>query len=224
VDQRHADYVAYYRARMQRYQGDPLYPRSAAAERDLYEAIHGCATLDDFRTVIETDHPEVKCAIARVLDQEQARAEHFRAIAETVRARGPAQIVEAAASVGDVAELNRVVGEISNRNSIEISVDGFVDEFHHDFKILEDLEVDQAILDEVPSEWRSELAEHIAYELERGRQHYQEHTLPEARNWAPGWELDHALVWEERHRRRIPEPDAVVSKRIEQHLRYLGRK
>jgi hypothetical protein len=224
MDPRHADYVSYYEARARRYAGDPLYPRSAEAERRLYEAIRGCARLEDFRTVVETQKPELACAVARTLDQAAARAEQFRALAEPVRARGPEEILAAAAGAADVVQLVSLVGEIMTRNSLAITVDEFVDRFGGDFKILEDIEVDTAIVDQVPGEWKPELAEGIADNLDRGRQHYQKHTRPQAQKWAAGWELDHAQVWEERHRRKIPEPDAVVARRIEQHRRYLGMK
>ncbi len=224
MDQRHADYVSYYQARATRHAGDPLYPRAAEAERLLYEAIRDCARLEDFRTVVETGKPELHCAIARTLDQAAARAEHFRALAEPVRARGNEEILAAAGAATDVNDLLRIVGEIELRNRLELTVDGFVDLFAADLEILEDLEVDAAIIDQVPDEWRREITTNIAEIEARGRELYRSHTREEARKWAPGWELDHALVWEERHRRKIPEPDAVVARRIEQHRRYLGMK
>jgi hypothetical protein len=222
MDQRHADYVAYYEARARRHADQPLYPRTAAAERRLADAIRGCARLDDFRAVIETERPEQQCAIARVLDQAAARAAHFRAMEEPVRARGHEQILATAGQARDVAELTSRVNDLLRQNSLEVTVDGFVAMFHGDWKVLEDLEVDAAILDQVPAEWRAELAAGIADAERRGRELYANHTRVEHRKWAPGWDLDHAQVWEPRHRRLIPEPDEIVARRIEQHRRYLG--
>ena len=46
MDQRHSEYVEYYRARLKKYEGNPMYPHSEAAERGGYAAdvvpmIHG---------------------------------------------------------------------------------------------------------------------------------------------------------------------------------------
>ncbi len=46
MDQRHSEYVAYYESRLAKYEGNPLYPRSAAAERALFDAISTASSLE----------------------------------------------------------------------------------------------------------------------------------------------------------------------------------
>jgi hypothetical protein len=43
----------------------------------------------------------------------------------------------------------------------------------------------------------------------------------QARDWEPGWQLDLELVWEFRHRKKIPLTDDVLLKRINELKNYL---
>lgn len=77
MEKRDEEYIAYYNARMKKFKDNSLYERSYAAEKKMHETISACAKLEDFRAMIEKDHPEVQCAIALVKDQETARLAHF---------------------------------------------------------------------------------------------------------------------------------------------------
>ncbi len=36
MDQRHSEYIEYYIARLKKYEGNPMYPHSEAAEKEMF--------------------------------------------------------------------------------------------------------------------------------------------------------------------------------------------
>jgi len=221
MDQRHADYIAYYEARMKKYEGQPMYARSYAAEKAMADAIRSCAKLEDFRTVVERDHPEVKCAIARVEDQEAARLESFRKIEENIRALAPERILKAIGAAKTAAEVTETSSRLEQEVSLLITVDQFMTDFYSDFKVLEDLEESDAIGSEIPEEWREENRRFVEETLQSGKETY-EFRLKNNRNYKADWVYDYALLKETRHRRTIPFSDDIVERRIAQHKKYMG--
>ncbi|MCB1309934.1 MAG: hypothetical protein KDK30_17220 [Leptospiraceae bacterium] len=220
ADERLQQYVAYYEARMKKYENNPLYPNAYAAEKALYEAIRDAPDGDAFKQKLFGENLHVKNAIALVRDQETARKRHFEELKEVVRARGPAQILSEIDGFDKIEDLTARLNEINHENSKAISVDLLTDHFAADFTALENLqEAEEA---DVPSEWKSELKEYIQAEIEEGRRMWREIDLPNAHNWDPNWRMDYDLVWAERHRRKIPVPDEVIQRRIAEHKRYRG--
>jgi hypothetical protein len=225
MDQRHAEYVEYYRARLAKYDGNPLYPHSAAAERALFDAISTAVSLDEFKEMEASGKLSLQCAIARIRDQESAYLAYYESVDETVRAQPHREILARldSAPPADVQDLNSMVSEVLTGWNLRISEDEHLrDEFWGDWKILEDVECyEQAV---VPERWYGERAESRNRELARGAQHWREHTLPNARNFFPEYQPDWDKLWEPRHRRLLPLADDVVAERIEGHQRYLGVK
>jgi hypothetical protein len=222
MEKRHEEYIAYYNARMKKYEGNPLYARSYAVEKKMYEAILRCAKLEDFRSVIEKDHPEVQCAIALVKDQETARLAHFKKMQETVRALSPERILKEIDQAKTAMDVATMIPKIDQEVNILVAADNFMSGFYFDFTALENLAVDEAIKNDVPKEWQKEIAGSIDEQLKEHRELFQNTTLPDRRNYTPDWIYDYSLVWETRHRRTIPFPDAVVKRRIEEHKRLIG--
>ncbi|OHD54685.1 MAG: hypothetical protein A2Y33_02575 [Spirochaetes bacterium GWF1_51_8] len=218
MDQRHADYLAYYRARVKKYENNPLYPFSYQAELNMLAAFEGCEKLEDFKSRVG-DLP-LKCAIALVKDQETARLAFYEEINEPIKAKYSRLIIEAADKVTNVYELTETVSNLMSKMNLELAVDGFAGNLYFDFTWLENMEENTTI--QVGEPWKSECRKHAQEDINEHRKLFNEVTLPRAREWDPNWKMNYDLVWEDRHRRKIPAPDAVVKQRIEEHKRYLG--
>lgn len=220
MDTRHKEYTEYYKSRMLKYEGNPMYENSYKTEKDLYEAIANSSSLEEFRKELNEKNLAVKNAIALVKDKETARKKHFEEIKEFIRLKAPSRILEILDSIQTETELIQKSNEIESEVSIEISVDLFTDIFYSDFPMLENIEVWQTA--EVPEEWKQDLNNYITEALVQGRETWEKEIIPNARNWKPDWSFDFNLISEERHRRLIPVSDETTEKRIEQFKKYRG--
>ena len=221
MDQRHQEYIKYYRSRMLKYKNNPLYKNSFETEKSLYNAISNSKNLDEFGKKIEENNLAVKNAIALVKDQETARKKHLKELKEYVRLKAPLRILEIIDSMESDMELVETVSKIEADVSIEISIDLMTDYFYNDFLSLEEIEVYKSA--EVPEKWQNEINHEYPQEMiSLGRESWTNDVLPSTHNWDPQWEFDFDLIWEERHRRLIPVSDEVVRKRIEQFKIYRG--
>lgn len=220
MDTRHKEYTEYYKSRMLKYEGNPMYENSYKTEKDLYEAIANSSSLEEFRKELNEKNLAVKNAIALVKDKETARKKHFEEIKEFIRLKAPSRILEILDSIQTETELIQKSNEIESEVSIEISVDLFTDIFYSDFPMLENIEVWQTA--EVPEEWKQDLNNYITEALVQGRETWEKEIIPNARNWKPDWTFDFDLISEERHRRLIPVSDETTEKRIEQFKKYRG--
>jgi hypothetical protein len=220
MDQTHQEYIDYYRARVKKYEGNPIYPNSLASEEAILQALESCATLGEFRGKMESGDLALKNARALVRDQETCRAAAYREMKEFVKARGSEQILAELDSLKTVMDLTSRVNEIRARNSIEQSVDLLTDTFYGDFLAMENIETWRKA--EVPSKWRKELDSWAEDSIREGRKIWSEEFVPRARQWDPQWRFHYELLGEERHRRKIPLPDGTVKRRIEDHRKYRG--
>jgi len=218
MDQRHADYIGYYRARVKKYEGNPLYPRSLAAERALCAAMESCTLLEDFRA--KAGPLSLACAIALVQDQESARLALYEELNEPIKAKYARLMIEASAKALSVSDLTETMTNLGAKQGLEESVDGFAGNLYFDFTFLENMEENTTI--EIGEPWKSECESAAKEDIDMHRRLFNENTLPRAREWDPDWKMNYDLVWEERHRRKIPAPDAVVRRRIDEHRRWLG--
>ncbi|AXV37574.1 MAG: hypothetical protein CIT01_04870 [Methanobacterium sp. BRmetb2] len=221
MDQRHQEYIKYYRSRMLKYKNNPLYKNSFETEKSLYNAISNSKNLDEFGKKIEENNLTVKNAIALVKDQETARKKHLKELKEYVKLKAPLRILEIIDSMESDMELVETVSKIEADVNIEISIDLMTDYFYNDFLSLEEIEVYKSA--EVPEKWQNEINHEYPQEMiSLGRENWTNDVLPSAHNWDPQWEFDFDLIWEERNRRLIPVSDEVVRKRIEQFKIYRG--
>ncbi len=220
MDTRHKEYTEYYKSRMLKYEGNPMYENSYKTEKDLYAAIANSSSLEEFRKELNEKNLAVRNAIALIKDKETARKKYFEEIKEFIRLKAPVRILEIINSIQTENELIQKINEIESEVSIEISVDLFTDLFYSDFLMLENIEVWQTA--EVPEEWKQELQHYIAEAIEQGRESWEKEIIPNARNWKPDWTYNFELISEERHRRLIPVSDETTEKRIEEFKKYRG--
>jgi hypothetical protein len=218
MDQLLEDYKSYYKARMDRYEGSELYKNSYASEKALYEAMASCSQLEEFKDKI--GNLNIKNAIALVKDKELARKKNFEQMKETVRAKGPAEILENIDKANDINEVIRISNEIDQKNMVEISVDGFTDVFYDKIKFLEDIEIFEKAV--IPDKWKSLQESSKKRAISDLCQRYDDNEKT-AHQWKENWTFDYNLIWEERHRRKIPLSDEIVKRRIEETKKYRGK-
>ena len=212
MEQRQQEYIDYYRARLRKYENNPLYRNSCASERALLDALTACEKLEDFKAACENGQLPFKNALALMKDQESAWEQHYLEIKEEVRALSSTRILKFLEEAKDLYSLIEKTNEIRLKNNNEISVDGFTDEFYSAFTMLENIEVwDRA---EVPSRWKDEMRNNIRESVDKARELYNDITLPSARMYDPGFRFDFDLVWKERHRRLIPVKDETMKRRL----------
>lgn len=225
MDPRHQEYIEYYKVRLSRAESNPLFPRTAAAERALFEAIRTASSLEEFGEREAAGRLSLACAVARAQDEATAEANFYLELEESVRAQPHLEVLRRLQEEppDSVEQLNALVSATLDRWNLEISGDEMLrDTFWNDWKILEDIEcLEQA---DVPERWRAENRELARRELERGAQHFREHTLPEIRKFVPDYQPDYQGLQEVRHRRRFPVSDAVFNTRVDGHRRYVGAK
>lgn len=215
MDQRHQEYIDYYRSRMRKYENNPLYPNSYESEKAMYEAIASCNELSEFRGKMENGNLAVKNAIALVKDQETARQKFYEEIKEFIRKKAPDRILEVIDSMQGDIELTSTVSKIDTEVGVLIGIDLFTDQFYYDFTAMENVEVWRNA--EVPDEWKNEVNKEWPEDtIKRHRELWEKTTFPNMKHWDPNYKFNFDLIWEERHRRKIPVPDEVVKRRIPQ--------
>jgi hypothetical protein len=224
MDQTHREYVDYYRVRAGRANEAGIYPESAAIEQERYEALAACGELGDFKEANEKGDFGNRLAAAQVRDKARARLKHYHETEQTVRAAGEeATVAAATARAGqkprDVMDLMTAIGEIENRTSINLIVDAATDEFYDAFDALEDIEVWEKA--EVPDDWKRKDLAMVEKTIAQETADFAEATR-RVREYKADWTLDHALVWEARHRRLIPVGDQTIKGRIPEHKRLVG--
>lgn len=214
MEQRHQEYIDYYRTRLRKYENNSLYKNSYESEKALLDAIAACEKLEDFKAACDKDKLPFKNAVALMRDQETAWEKHYLEIKETIRAHGSREILNYLDEANDLPALIARINELRQKNSNEVSIDGFTDHFYSAFTALENVEVWERA--EVPSRWKSEMKENIKESIKSSREVYRSETLPSARMYDPNYHFDYDLVWEDRHRRLIPVKDETIKRRLEQ--------
>jgi len=200
------DYKAYYNARAERYKNDPNYPHSYSSEKELSAAMDSCSDLIEFRDKV--GDLNIKNAIALVKDQETARLKHYEEMKESVRAKAPSQILAEIDRAANENEVVKIVSEIEQEVSVAITLDGFVDAIYGD---LIPLVINRSVYENanVPENYREDFQREVSELTSKIRARYAEINT-EGQQWDPSWKLHLDLVWENRHRRKIPLPDAVL--------------
>ncbi len=223
MDIRHQEYAAYYQARYQKVAKNPWYPHTAAAERELLDAITTAPSLEAFDDVLRSRNLNVKCAVARVRDDQTARARFYGEMDQPIRAGSALEILENLDSRGytNVMDLQTMVSEVEMRWMTRIFRDEhLIEEFWGDWKVLEDIECYRYAV--VPERWKAERSQSAAADIARGRESWRTHTLPQVRKFDPDYQTDHDLLREPRHRRKVPVEDGVFERRLAGHRRYVG--
>lgn len=219
MDQLLVDYIAYYAARMKRYEGNPLYANSFASEKALRDALASCGKLEEFRAKLEADNLSVKNAIALAKDKAAAENKHYHDLEELIRAQASDEILQTIDKAQTALDVTNICSDAETRGVRAITIDELHDTFTSYLIHLENIEVYRHA--EVPEEWKGE-QEESAREAE---QLFRDQVEAERKNhhaWQAGWKLDTNRLWEARHRRKIALPDDSLKQRIAEFEKLAG--
>ena len=222
MDQRHEEYVGYYRARAAKYAADPAYADTAAAEAELLKSIEEAPDLESWGVEMQRRNLNVACAVALARDHARAEAAFFDEIFEPVRAAGGKRLMAELTSAEGLtaADVAARVGGIYDENRKEVAIDELERVFEGDMYVLEELEILQTA--EIPGEWRAFYDDAAADYVKDGRENWTKSVLPAHRMWDPNWRFKPEKIWETRFRRRIPITDEVLRRRLAQYPNYRG--
>ena len=219
MDQIFKDYLLYYEARMKRRQNSDVYRNSFESEKAFYDLVSSCNCMEELQSKSDQFRElGVRNAIALVKDQEIYRKKVYMDCKEYIRAEASAAILEKAEAMKTDMELVEMVNQVHKQNSIDITVDQFVDFFFNEFIAMENIEVYKQSI--IPEEWRKDCNQYAQDTMDSGKKLWEEKQLPDMRNWSPGWIMNYQLLYEERHRRLIPVNDAELEKKIALHKNY----
>ena len=128
MEQRHADYIEYYRARMQKYANNPDYQNTFEAEKSLFDAVSTAASLEEFGERMKEGALNHQVAVALVKDEAKMRADFYLSLGETVRAGSHLEILDNIASTTytDVQDLVTMVADVETRWQIKIAMDEYM--------------------------------------------------------------------------------------------------
>lgn len=212
------DYKSYYATRAKRYEGNPIFHRSVIAENNLSNAMQSCSQLEEFKDRL--GNLNQICATALTLDQSEYRARVFTELKEVVRAKGNADVVEKCENIQDVNELIRLSTEILLNNSKDISRDqGTLAFFKSELSRLEQIDIYENT--PFPAAYQKDAIE-SANELKMKVKESLIDSKKEYQKYHPDFEFEWDKLWEHRHRKLIPLPDDVLTKRINEIKTYLN--
>ncbi len=207
-----AEYRAYYRSRAERYASNPLYPKTAAAERAMADAVDAAGSMEE----LQAKAGELSIAIGRALarDQANARARVYAETAETIREEGTAEAISAVEKAADGPALVSLLAEIEQRTGAKVTVDEMTRLWSSSLIALENVEAWRTA--QVPDRWRADLDRFAADALAAERNTWATVTAEAARR-QPGWVFRPAIARAERHRRRVPLGDEAFEQRLSEH-------
>jgi hypothetical protein len=214
TDQRMDEYRAYYRARLRRYDGNPLYPNMAQAERELCACVEASSSVEDMQRRVLAGGHCVDCGRALLRDQANARVALYSETADAVRAQAPAEVLASVDSVTDAAGLASLASSAQARTDAAVTADELTRLWTQSIASLENIEVWQSAV--VPDRWRDQLDEFVADTTRAEREAWAQ-VQARAAHHLPGWRFDESAAREQRHRRLVPLPDAVIGRRLAQH-------
>ena len=214
MDERHREYVEYYRVRAAKYDGSPIYTDSARSEHALLDAFEQSGTLDEAGEKVRAGNLTTANALALLRDQWRARLALYEELDEPVKAQAPQRVVAEIEGVDDVVEAISRVNRVLTDGAIAETADELHRvEFTGDLGVMEQMEVYTRA--QIPDQWRPTYDDEVRRTTEAGRAVVAERA--QRRALLPDWRLDHTVLWETRHRRRIPISDEALRARITQH-------
>ena len=217
--ERLAEYQEYYRARAARYATNPLYPHTAAAERELADAVEASTSLADMQQRVVGGGLSLRCGLALARDQATARAALYARTGDDVRAQAPAEVLAGLGSVSDAAGLAALGAAAEQRAGHAVTVDELTRLWTLSIVFAENVEVWQHA--RVPERWRGELDGYVAEAVSGGRASWAE-VVAGGRQQDPAWHFDPDTARAPRHRRLVPFPDEAFETRLAHHVQLVS--
>lgn len=213
------DYIAYYKLRMDRYEGDKMFAYSYQSEKALYDLVSSVKNMEELQQKTqEMGKLAVENGIAFTKDEATCKLQFYKKEKEDIYAKGQQELLDKVTAAKDAYSIAAISSEVLAKNNTEITVDTLWPmEFFNKIGLLEKIEICQKAI--VPNEWKPEMEklekEHIQFLQDQTKLFLQ--TI---RNYKPDWKLDYNILWEHRHRKKIPLLDNILKQRITKHREY----
>lgn len=214
------DYIEYYKVRMQRYEGDKMFAYSYQTEKALYECIASVKTMEELQQSKATELGKlaVENGIALAKDNATCRLQFYKKEKEDIYAKAQQELLDKVTTVRDAYSIATISNEVLAKNNIAITIDNLWPmEFFNKIDLLEKIEVCQKAI--VPDKWKAEM-KNLEKEYIKFLQDQIKLFLQSIRNYQSDWKLDYDILWEYRHRKKIPLPDTILKQRIAEHQQY----
>jgi len=212
------EYKEYYSVRAERYAGNPNYANSYLAEKNLSDAMQSCSTLAEFKDKIG-DLNE-RCAVALVKDEALIEKAHFEKHKEDVRKKTCLEVLERVDSCKTALDVASMVIEVSNKNSIEISMDEAHRLFQDDWDLHDNyLIYSQAV---VPDKYKQSMQK-SAEDMKNSMLESVNFVEKNNQEWQAGWRLIPEKNTEYRHRRLLPYRDEHIAEKLASYKTIVNR-
>jgi len=212
------EYKSYYAVRAKRFQNNPNYTNSYQAEKALSDAMQSCATLEEFKDKIGNKNE--MCAISLVKDESIIEQNFFSKHQEEVRKLASEKILAQIENVSTSQEVITLVNEVTNKNSIDISMDESHRQLLYDWKLLDDYEVYRNA--EVPEKYKQDMLK----SAEESKQAIIKNVSDLEQNndsWESGWRIKPEVALEHRHIRFFPYSNDHVKEQTEKYSQIVNR-
>ncbi len=209
------DYKIYYQTRYCRYESNSLFQQSYKSEKDLYNCIASVQTMDELMQQKAAQFRELSLqnGIALVKDQANYQLQFYTKEKETIKAKGQQEIIAKINTADDAITITTIVNDIQVKNDREVLIDNLWPTYFFTDVIgwLERIEVVNNAI--VPDEWKADMQKQHMNVKNVFRESLNT-FLSAIRNYEPTWQWNFDILWEHRHRKKCPLPDAVFQQRI----------
>ncbi len=212
------EYKAYYRVRAERFANNPNYKHSYEAEKNLSEAMQSCNQLEEFKDKL--GNLNEKCANALIKDLYIMRRDFYQEMKEDIRLLGPQRILDKVDEMQNAMDLNQMVVEETNKNSVEISMDESHRELLYAWKQLDDIEIYANA--EVPSKYKEKMKD-IVEEAKESLRKTVERLEKNHAEWQQGWKLCPEMIKEHRHLRLFPYKMEDIEEQLQKYKSIINR-
>lgn len=219
ADQRLEEYRAYYKARTERYAGNPHRKHSYEAEKKLSDLFDRYDTLEEIGQNL--GHLNVDCAFATVRDQYEMESEYYESVQEPVRKKGADNILANLDKYTDLNDMMTMINDLSNKNSVEISADEASGQaLMRNWKQLDEIEVYTNAV--VPARYKANMQKVIddAKKSIIESRDSEEKTIGD---WVNGWRMQPELTREYRFRHVMPYSDEEIEGHLKKFRNIINR-
>jgi len=219
ADQRLEEYRAYYKARTERYAGNPHKKHSYEAEKKLSDLFDRYDTLDEIGQNL--GHLNVDCAFAVWRDQYEMESEYYASIQEPIRKKGADQILAELNNHSDITDMSTQITDITNKNSVELSADeGSGKALMDNWKQIDEIDIYTNAV--VPAKYKSNMMETVA-KTKQSIVDDVKSTEEDLGKWVEGWRMKPELTREYRYRHIMPYSDEEIEEHLKKYKSIINR-
>lgn len=219
ADQRLEEYRAYYKARTERYAGNPHRKNSYEAEKKLSDLFDRYDTLEEIGQNL--GHLNVDCAFATVRDQYEMESEYYESVQEPVRKKGADNILANLDKYTDLNDMMTMINDLSNKNNVEVTADeGSGKALFDNWKQIDEIDIFTKAV--VPAKYKSNMMETVAKTKQSIVENVKstEDTLGK---WVEGWRMKPELTREYRYRHVMPYSDEEIEEHLKKFKNIINR-